>query len=129
MPLPARVALLALLWLLLCGCGGPSPEQQRLDTTYDFTTRQLRAVSRDLMASAAYQSALESGATPLHYVIAAAPEKADFASIVWEGPVAPWTVVIKEGPGATELVVEAYGEAIDKPSRSETIDLAPKASP
>lgn len=127
MRLTARVALLVVL-LALCGCGGPSPEQQRLDTTYDFTTRQLRAVSRDLMASAAYQSTLESGATPLHYVIAGAPEKADFASIVWEGPVAPWTVVIKEGPGPTQLVVEAYGEAIDQPARSETVDLAPKAS-
>jgi hypothetical protein len=120
-----QLARVVVLVLLLCGCGA-SEEQQRLDRTFAFATHQLRAVSRDLLASIAYQDTLEQGATPLNYIVAAAPENADFSALVWQGPIAPWTVVIKEGPGESELVVEAYGETTGQPARSETIDLTPK---
>jgi hypothetical protein len=122
MRLITRIAVATLLLLVACA---PSQQQQRLDETYDFTASQLKRVSHDLMASAAYQSAVEQGATPVDYVVAAMPEHGNYDPIVWKGPIAPWTVVIKEGPGQTELVVEAYGEATDKPTRSDTIDLRP----
>jgi len=118
-----RVALLTLL--LLCGCA-PSEEQQRLDDTFALATHRLREVSHDLMASASYQSAIETGANPVDYIVISMPENTQFSQLVWQGPIAPWTVVVKDGPGQTELVVEAYGEAIDKPTRTETIDLAMK---
>lgn len=122
MRFPTRILLL--LVLSLSGCG-PSKEQLKLDETFNFTLRQLNEVGRNPIASAAFESTMEQGGSPLDYVVAGVPEHADYGPIVWKGPVAPWTVVIKEGGNPAELVVEAYGEKTDQPTRTETAKLTP----
>ena len=97
--------------------------EAKLDSTHGFTVRMLRDVGRNPMAAASYASAIEGGGTPVNYVILGARERADYTDIVWLGPVAPWTVVIREGTGETELVVDAYGPDTNQPVKSETVDL------
>lgn len=121
MPTLARLVLPLALALAACA---PSPEQSRLDTTYGFTVRMLSDVARNPIAAASYGSTIEGGGTPVTYVIVGAPDHADFTDIVWQGPAAPWTVVIKDGPGASDLVVEAYAGDATKPAQTETVDLA-----
>ena len=127
MPSLARAgrALAFVLVAALAACGaGPSPEEQTLHETYRFTVHALRGVGRDPMAAASYQSAIETGASPVDYVFISAPENGKFSNMVWRGPAAPWTVVIKDGAGQSELVVEAFGADVGKPVESETVDLA-----
>jgi hypothetical protein len=110
--------------LALAGCA-PSEEEARLDRTFDFTVHALRDVGRNPLAAAAFGSAMEGGGDPVGYVVAGAPERADFSDLVYDRPAAPWTVVIRDGTGESELVVEAYAADAGKPLRSETVDLAP----
>jgi PBP1b-binding outer membrane lipoprotein LpoB len=126
MPGRVRASILAsvALALLLSGCG-PSAEQSKLDRTYDLVKGRLEAISHAPMSVMTYQSTLEQGGTPLDYVVASMPEHGDFANIEWQGPAAPWTVVIKNGAGDNEFVLEAYGESVASPSRSETIVVHP----
>ena len=118
-------SLLLLCVALLTACSGANPEQEKLDRTFDFTVRMLRDVGRNPIAASAFGSAMEGGGTPVNYVVASAPENADFTDIVYPGPAAAWTVVIKDGPSADALVVEAYAEATATPARSETVSLRP----
>ena len=92
MRFPTRIVLLLVLLLSACG---PSKEQQTLDETFDFTLRQLNEVGRNPIASAAFESAIEQGASPLDYVVANMPDHADYGPIVWQGPVAPWTKMVR----------------------------------
>jgi hypothetical protein len=119
-----RLRSLALPFVLALAACGPSDEEARLDRTYRFTVHALRDVGRNPVAAAAYQSALEGGGTPVSYLVAGAPAQADFSDLVYDGPATPWTVVISDGDGETELVVEAYGATTDAPLQSETVDLA-----
>jgi hypothetical protein len=120
----ARIAtLLFALFLAACAQSG---DEARLERTFDFTVKMLRDVERNPVAAAAYQSALEGGGTPVSYVVFGMPPQSDFSELEWQGPEKPWTIVIKQGPGETALVVEAYGADASKPVRSETVDLAPQ---
>ena len=121
MPMFFRALLLAVL--ALAGCA-VNEQEERLDTTFRFTVHALRDLGRDPMAQASYQSAIESGATPVDYIIIGAPENAKFVELVWLGPAKPWSVVVKEGPGSDDFVVEAYGAEVGAPVKSETVDLA-----
>jgi hypothetical protein len=109
--------------LVLAGCAA-SEKDDRLDDTYRFAVHALRDVGRNPIAAGAYQSAIESGATPVDYVIIGMPENANFVPLVWQGPATPWCVVIKDGPGSDDFVVEAYGDEVGTPVQSETVDLA-----
>jgi hypothetical protein len=109
---------------LLAGCAAPKSEEElRLDRTFHFVRRQIIDIGRDPIAAASYQNLLQMGASPLDYVAAALPDDADFANMVWAGPPAAWTVVLREGPGPDDFVIDAYGADASKPVRSETITV------
>ena len=123
--MPRLIRGLLLLALALAACGS-NEQEDRLYDTYGFAVHALRDIGRNPMAQASYQSAIESGATPVDYVIIGMPENAKLVPLVWQGPPKPWTVVIKEGPGNDDFVVEAYGDELATPIKSETVDLAAK---
>ena len=111
---------LAVLW----GCAAPKSEEElRLDRTFDFVRRTIVAIGRDQLAASSYQGLLQMGASPIDYVAASIPDDADFANMVWAGPPAAWTVVLREGPGPDDFVIDAYGADATKPIRSETITV------
>ena len=120
----ASALLMLLLALLLSGCG-PSEQQRKLDDTFRFVRNRLESIGHAPMAAMSYQSTIEEGGTPLDYVIASMPDNGDYDAIVWQGPAAPWTVVIRRGTGANSFVLDAYGESASKPSQSESFTVTP----
>lgn len=119
----SRVVLLCLL-LVACAAG-PSPEQQRLDRTYGFVKRTLLQIGTNELAALSFQSAIETGATPVDYLVASMPDNADMVFIDWEGSGRPWSVIIRDGPGDNDFVLEAFAESAAQPVRSETITVRP----
>ena len=112
---------------LLAACGaGPSAEQRRLDRTYEFAKSNLLAIGTNDMAAMSYQSAVEMGATPVHYLTASMPDDADMARLLWNEPAQPWSVLIKDGPGDNDFVLEAYAEGTAAPARQETLTVTPR---
>lgn len=121
-----RAILIVLLSLMLAACGGGDPEREKLDRTYDFAASVLREIGTREIAGLAFQDTIEMGGTPLNYVIANAPEKADFAKLRWQGPPEPWSVRISEGSEAGQVLLEAFAADTSAPVRSETISLQAK---
>ena len=126
-----RALLVALLFLALAACGGATvtPEQQRLDRTFQFAKQTMTAVGRDELAAMSYQSLLEMGGTPTDYLAASAPDDADFSELIWDGPAKPWSVVLREGPGPDDFIIDAYAADVAKPARSETVTARPLPKP
>jgi hypothetical protein len=109
---------------LLSGCAD-DPEMARLDRTYEFAKAQVEAIGKKEIAALAYADIIDTGGSPLTYVLAAAPDGADMVRIVWQGKPIAWSVRIDLGPGDQQLRVDAYAESIATPVHSVVLDATP----
>jgi len=107
-------ALLLLVALALASCGGSSEEQRQLDWTFQFASTQLAKVNESLVLENAYIGVVAGGGTALDYLLPEIPPGTKARPLVWQGPAAPWTVVLKDAGGGA-IRIEAYGESREAP--------------
>ena len=110
--------------LLLAGCG--DSQEKDVKAAVSYIKSILDRAGKDLPASMAFQSVIESGGTPVTYIANSAPSDTPVLkkfTIVMDKPSGPWSVVIKAGTGPREYVIEGYGEKVNAPLVVEKITI------
>jgi hypothetical protein len=113
-----RLGLL-LIFVVLAACGPSKEQQKKLDVAYGSARNQAMArivVMR--MASRSPKLGVDPDAIPFEPRPAMLEEG---FPILYRAPPRPWVVLMKDGPGAFEMTIEAYGESATKPVRSEVV--------
>lgn len=117
----------ALLLLTLSACAPRvDPRQAKLDAGMAFAHRTFARVGTDAISAMAFGSTVEQGGGLVTYLAANAPDGLDLPPINDGGPSGPWSLAVREIAGPA-VVIEAYGDSLDRPLRADTVSLRPRA--
>ncbi|MBI4538537.1 MAG: hypothetical protein HY704_03375 [Gemmatimonadetes bacterium] len=105
----------------LSGCY--SAQEEALDRGVAYAKNALERVGSDPLAAASLESTLEMGGGIMSYLYAGMPDDPSFPRFTTGRPSQPWTVVVREGEGEREFVIEGYGEDLDSPRKVERVTL------
>lgn len=125
-----RLTVGLLLALALAACG--SSRDRDLADGVAAVKAILERAGKNYADSVALQSALETGGTVVSYVsVNLAPGDSPLRrlKLAMNRPTTPWTIVIKEGDGARDYVIEGYGEDLQRPLHVERVLIAPVPAP
>jgi hypothetical protein len=112
--------LLAVLGLaFLLGC--LDSRVQSVENSVDYAKRMLDKTKTDPISRVAFASAIGQGGDVTAYLAANMADAKGYASYVWKGPPAPYSVVIRRGSSPGEYVIEGYAADADKPSTTVTV--------
>lgn len=104
--------------LVLAGCA--KPERSRLERGVAYARRQFVEASRNPVAAASLGSAAEMGGNLSSYIYAGMPDNADLPRFQDDRPSGPWSVALR-ALGSERVVIEGFGESLDRPVLAETV--------
>ena len=104
----------------LFGCG--DAHVRPVENSVNYAKQMLEKTKTDPMANLAFSSSAEQGGSVITYLAANISDPDGFASYVWMGPPAPYTVVIRPGAAPGEYVIEGYTAETNKPSSTVTVE-------
>lgn len=111
------MAVSSLGFLLGCGDARVRP----VENSVNYAKQMLEKTKTDPMANLAFASSTELGGSVISYLSANISDPDGFASYVWMGPPAPYTVVIRPGVAQGEYIIEGYAGETNKPSATVTV--------
>jgi hypothetical protein len=115
----AHVLLVLFGLAFLLGCS--DSRARNVENSVDNAKRLLEKAKTNPIAKASFASAVGQGGDVTAYLAANMAGPEGYAPYVWNGPAAPYSVVIRLGSAPGEYVIEGYGANADKPSTTATV--------
>lgn len=88
-----------------------------------FAERTFKATHTNEMARLAFFSNMESGASLITTVIANAPDDAKLPPFFMDKAEKKWSVVLRQDDETYEVIIEGFGEDLDKPFITKRVAL------
>jgi hypothetical protein len=117
-------SLLSLCLLVACA----NPQREKLDRGMAFARRQFVEATRNPLAATALGSNMEMGGTLATYLAANMPEHADLPRFQDDRAAEPWSVALR-AVGTDTILIEGFGDALDRPLKVDTVVMRPSHGP
>jgi hypothetical protein len=116
-----RVTLSFALIISLAASGCGDARVAKVEKGVAFAKRLLEKTKTHFPTAVSYNSIVETGGSPVSFLAANAMEPKALPQFIWEGPAAPFSVVLRNGSVAGEIIIEGYKDTADKPALTETV--------
>jgi len=105
----------------ICASGCGDARVTKVEKGVVFAKRLLEKTKTHFPTTVSYNSIVETGGSPVSFLAANAMEPKALPRFIWEGPAAPFSVVLRNGAVAGEIVIEGYKDTTDKAAFTETV--------
>ena len=121
-----RAAVAIVVAVLIAGCGGSS------DRGLAQGVAQVKAIlveaGTNPRQAFTLQTTLETGGSIINFIaLSLPPGGSTLKDVKLEAgrPTRPWSIVVKQGAGPRDYVIEGYGEKLDRPLHVEQVQIPP----
>lgn len=116
-----KILLSILLSISLFGCS--DSQRQLLEKGVQHAERSFQSLHTNELSRLGFEDMMRQGATLVTYVAADAADDAKLPPFISEGPPRKWAVVLRQDEGTGQILIEGYGENLDKPLLSKKVAL------
>jgi hypothetical protein len=111
---------------LLLGCA--NPKQEKLERGMAFARRRFMEATRNPIAMMALGSNMEAGGNLTTYLAANMPDSANLPRFQDDRPAEAWSIALR-AVGRDTIIIEGYGEKLDRPVKADTVIMRPHHGP